>query len=116
MIPEVFDNVAEPPKNECKLVALASGRKRRCIEFFNAEEGISLRLHVSGHTPKKDSYYYCALCGQHRNLKGSNGKNLRGNRFVTMCQLCSVSFFVRVHKGMLKSSWAIWHSEKELAH
>lgn len=102
------------PEEQRALVALAAGRKRRRLDFFNSDKGVRLRLHVPGHVPKQGAYFYCALCGQHRDLKGPDGKNWRGHRTVISCQICSVNLCVRIYKGLRKTCWAIWHSTKEL--
>lgn len=103
------------PQERRALVTLAAGRKRRRLEFFNSDRGVTLRLNVPGHTPRQGKYQYCALCGQHRDLKGSNGKVWRGHRTTYSCQLCSVNLCVRVYSGLRKSCWSVWHSTKELS-
>jgi hypothetical protein len=47
-----------------RLIAAARSRKRYRIPFFNTEDGIKLRLVVSGHDTKHiESERHCALCG-----------------------------------------------------
>lgn len=101
-VPIVVDGVSQ----RRSLMAQAAGRKRRRIEFFNSDRGISLRLKDSGHTPKHGPYYCCALYGQYRSLKGPNGKLWRGQRTTFSSLFCSVNLGVRVYSGLRESCWS----------
>lgn len=97
-----------------KLMQKARGTKRRRLEFFNSEDGISLRLKAEGHIPVHGLKRYCVLCGQNKQSKGTNGKVWRGHRTTICCQVCSVNVCARIYRGLRKSCWSIWHSTKKL--
>lgn len=72
-----------------KLCRLAANRKRKRIRFFNGEDGLKLRLSVSGHVMKQQQHQqYCALCG----VKGvaGNEQGWRGHRTTYKCVYCDV--------------------------
>lgn len=91
-----------------RLKSLAVRRKRRRIEFFNTEDGKTLRLNVGGHIHKFESIpKYCALCG-------NNVNRWRGRRTRNKCSVCTVHLCVRPIAGLRKSCWDIWHTAQQL--
>jgi hypothetical protein len=97
-------------EEQSRLRAAATFRKRYRIPFFNSEDGVKLRLLVTGHdTRHVDSERHCALCG---NNSATNG--WRGHRTSFKCSICDVHLCVRLHQGYRKNCWTIWHSQRRL--
>jgi len=96
------------PKEEVRrLVRLAHDRKNKRLVFFNAADGLLLRIAVQGHEPRQGKALYCALCGQ-------NPPPKRGHRSSYSCSLCGTTLCIRIHPGLRRSCWSLWHSNKEL--
>ncbi|CDF37459.1 unnamed protein product [Chondrus crispus] len=91
-----------------RLFALARKRRGKRLIFFNAPDGIKLRLHdhpqkqrqLPG-TPK-----YCSFCG-------SSASRAKRHRESFMCTACDAHICTRVHNGQRKSCWSIWHESKK---
>lgn len=109
--PNIETDVALNSSEQQALVQQAAKRKHNRLQFFNSPDGTTLRINVTGHAPRQGAYRYCALCGQNT---GEDGKGWRGHRSIYSCSICSVSLCIKIHKGLLKSCWDLWHSNKKL--
>lgn len=90
------------------LQRMAQQRKRRRLEFFNGTSGRMLRLRVQQHFPVLDDRsHWCALCGIWRDGR-------RGHRSSHKCDSCFVHLCVKLHTGMQKNCWSLWHTTEQL--
>lgn len=88
-----------------RLISVANKRKRNRFNFFNSEEGVTLRLRVHKHLPTQDSKIaWCAMCG---NWKDGH----RGHRTKCYCRVCNVALCTRLYAGQRETCFEEWHSE-----
>ena len=98
------------PAEVIRLRALALGRKKKRLWFFNGPDGSKLRVSVRGHEVRQQrEHRYCALCG-------GNGSDTgwRGHRSTFKCSHCDVHLCIRTYPGLRKSCWDVWHTARKL--
>ncbi|PXF49372.1 hypothetical protein BWQ96_00946 [Gracilariopsis chorda] len=91
-----------------RLVSVENNHKNKRMAFFNNTDGLVLRLVVQGHEPQLGKSLYYSLCGQ-------NHEEKRCHRSSYNCTICVVNLCLRVHRGLRKMCWSMWHLQKELS-
>lgn len=91
----------------------AKGTKKRHLERYNSEDGISLRLKVEGHILAHGLKQYFLLCGQNKQSEGTDRKVWRERRTTFCCKICSVNCFAPIYPALKKGWWSILHSTKK---
>lgn len=93
-----------------RLKGLAHRRKRNRMAFFNSRDGRTLRLSERAHEQKQTRpARFCAVCGTQR----ASG-TYTPHRSTFQCKVCDVHLCVRMHAGLRKNCWDLWHSARDL--
>lgn len=89
---------------------LALNCKRNRMAFFNRTEGRKLRLSTRSHEQIQcRPPGFCGMCGTER---ASPTYTPHSSTFK--CKFCAVHLCVRLHPGLRKNCWDLWHSSRHL--